>query len=66
VEIAAVDAWVDMVREVFRGDGAAISCGPRAPSENRLTALERLQALYEKGALSKEEFETEKARLLNT
>jgi hypothetical protein len=31
----------------------------------KLTDLERLQSLYERGALSKEEFESEKAKILN-
>lgn len=68
VDISPVDAWVDMMREVFRGDGAASPAKPAQGSaaDQRLAALERLQALYEKGALTKEEFEAEKAKLLNS
>jgi len=57
VEVPIVDAWTDTIKEVFRGDGV--------PSEtNKLSDLERLQALYERGALSKEEFEVEKQKIL--
>jgi len=61
-EISSVDAWVDMLREVFRGGALPHDSSPT--TDARLSSLERLQALFEKGALSKEEFEKEKQKLL--
>jgi uncharacterized RDD family membrane protein YckC len=54
VEIPAVDAWLEQAREVFGGIAKSL------PSQDRLSELERLQGLYERGALNKEEFEAEK------
>jgi len=62
-EVSAMDAWMENIRDVFRGAEASLS--PRNTGD-RLGALERLQALYERGALTKEEFEREKQKLLNT
>jgi uncharacterized RDD family membrane protein YckC len=61
-EIPAVDAWLDQMKEVFRGMPSLSTGG--AASGNRLADLERLQALYERGALSREEFDREKAKVL--
>jgi uncharacterized RDD family membrane protein YckC len=57
-EASVVDAWVDSFQSVFRipSDGAK--------SSDSISALERLQALHERGALSKEEFEAEKRKIL--
>jgi uncharacterized RDD family membrane protein YckC len=60
-EIAAIDAWLEMLREVFRGGSAPHGI---AQSEDRLGSLERLQTLFERGALTKDEFEKEKQKLL--
>ena len=57
VEVPVVDAWTETVKDVFKGPGSG-------GESSKLTDLERLQALYEKGALSKEEFETEKRNIL--
>ena len=62
VEVPIVDAWSDMAKEVFNFSGSA---GTAKNEGAKLTDLERLQSLYEKGALSKEEFEGEKAKILN-
>jgi hypothetical protein len=57
--------------DAARGDGAAASPGSEAPTQvmneedARLTRLERLGTLHEKGVLSDEEFAAEKARLLS-
>ncbi len=58
INIPAFDAWMGSVREVF---------GLPAPSPagtDKITELERLQGLFERGALSREEFEAEKTRVL--
>ena len=53
-----------------QGEGGAAARGPEAPTQvmndedARLTRLERLGTLHEKGILSDEEFAAEKARLL--
>lgn len=61
-EVSVVDAWSDTAKEVFNFSGPAVA----AKNEGaKLSDLERLQSLYEKGALSKEEFESEKAKILN-
>ncbi len=64
-EIPVVDAWVDSAREVFRSDSAPRS-GVGMSSELRLTELERLQSLYERGALTRDEFEAQKKRILES
>lgn len=56
-EIPAADAWVGVAREVFHVSASQ-------PEGGKLTDLERLQSLYERGALSKEEFEEEKRKIL--
>ena len=61
-EVAVVDAWGENMKEVFRG--ADIGFAPKT-HEDRLTGLERLQALFERGALTREEFDREKEKLLN-
>jgi hypothetical protein len=56
--------------EPGKGQGVTATPGPEAPTQvmsdedARLTRLERLGALHEKGILSDEEFAAEKARLL--
>jgi uncharacterized RDD family membrane protein YckC len=62
-EVAAIDAWTENFGEVFRGAQAQLT--PRNSGDN-LSALERLQSLYERGALTKEEFDREKQKLLNS
>jgi uncharacterized RDD family membrane protein YckC len=64
-EIPVVDAWTDSVKEVFGSlnTGAKAAAGTAGSgSGDRLAELERLQSLYERGALTQEEFEQEKAR----
>ncbi|RZA03436.1 MAG: hypothetical protein EOP11_16095 [Proteobacteria bacterium] len=63
-EIPVVDAWWDNVREVFGSLGFSVPQAKASGSGDRLGDLERLQSLFERGALTKEEFEAEKARLL--
>ncbi|HEY8279355.1 MAG TPA: RDD family protein [Bdellovibrionota bacterium] len=58
VEMPVVDAWMDTMREVFRSEKLNPTKG------HKLSDLERLQSLYERGALSKEEFEEEKKKVL--
>lgn len=55
-EVPVVDAWTEMVKEVFRSS-------PQ-PEAGRLSELERLQSLFERGALNKEEFDREKEKIL--
>lgn len=59
-DIPVVDAWTDSVKEVF--GSLNVGTKPVAESRDRLAELERLQSLYERGALTQEEFEQEKAR----
>lgn len=61
-EVPIVDAWSETAREVFDFSGMA---SPAKGESSKLSDLERLQSLYEKGALSKEEFEGEKGKILN-
>jgi uncharacterized RDD family membrane protein YckC len=61
-EVAVIDAWSENLKEVFRG--ADIGLTPHK-NEDRLSGLERLQALFERGALTKEEFDREKEKLLS-
>jgi uncharacterized RDD family membrane protein YckC len=60
-ERAPVDAWVDQLKAVFRG---VMASAPDPVGTTRLTELERLHALRMQGALTEEEFQREKARLL--
>lgn len=50
-----VDLWLASVKEAFNAAGGA----------STLSELERLQALREKGALTEEEFQRQKSRVLN-
>ncbi len=52
--VPVVDAWVEMVKQVF-------SAGPAG----KFADLERLQALYDRGTLSQQEFEKEKQKILD-
>jgi uncharacterized RDD family membrane protein YckC len=60
-ERAPVDAWVDQLKAVFRG---VTMSSPEPAGSARLVELERLHALRVQGALTEEEFQREKARLL--
>lgn len=68
-EIPVVDAWVQSFQTVFGFQKSpstiSVSVSTQGNSDP-LTALERLTALYEKGALSKEEFEAEKKKILGS
>jgi len=57
-EVSLADAWVENLRLVFRADSLF------ARPQGNLEALERLHALHERGALSREEFEAEKQKIL--
>ena len=57
-EVSLADAWVENIRSVFRADSWFMR------PESNLAALERLHALHERGALSREEFEAEKQKIL--
>ncbi|HLD99310.1 MAG TPA: RDD family protein [Bdellovibrionota bacterium] len=50
-------AWSNSVRELFHAT--------KTSPQDKLAQLERLQALRERGAISEEEFQTEKKRLLS-
>lgn len=56
-EVFFADAWIDGMKSLWS----------RVPSfgSQRLTELERLQALREKNVLTEEEFEAEKKKILN-
>lgn len=58
-EVPVADAWSEMAKEVF--NFSSITSNSEGA---RLSELERLQSLYERGALSKEEFDSEKAKIL--
>jgi uncharacterized RDD family membrane protein YckC len=61
VEVPVADAWLEMVREVF----SFPSLSKIGQSQNRYAELERLQGLRERGALSEDEFEAEKRKILD-
>jgi hypothetical protein len=50
---------------VIKMDGSMQIPGVTAPSQDRISQLERLSKLHEEGALSDAEFETEKRRVLD-
>ncbi len=56
------DAWVASMRELFQMTPLAESS---RPSDGGLEQLERLQALREKGALSEDEFQAQKQKILS-
>ncbi len=67
-QIPVVDAWVQSFQTVFGFQKSPSSISVSVSTQTKadaLTSLERLTALYEKGALSKEEFEAEKKKILN-
>lgn len=69
VEVPAADAWIAMIKEVFRGGAANTAMGGAAggaTGADRIAELERLQSLHERGALTREEFEREKTRVLGS
>lgn len=63
-DVPIVDAWSETAKEVFNFSGSAVAAKSEGEGA-KLTDLERLQSLYERGALSKEEFESEKAKILS-
>ncbi len=64
-----VEAWVQSFQTVFglqkSGSSASGVTGSTGTGDS-IAALERLTALYERGALSKEEFEAEKRKILGS
>lgn len=58
VEEPLWDAWYNQSRAIFRGAAQTVH------SSGKLADLERLQALRQSGALSEEEFQLEKQRIL--
>ncbi len=59
------DAWLEQIRAIFRAANLTSSGGDTAKPKSRVDELERLQALREKGTLTEEEFQREKARILS-
>lgn len=53
-----VDAWLDQLKAIFRSDGG------KGDVARNLAELERLQALRERGALTEEEFQAQKRKLM--
>ena len=58
VELPVFDTWWQHLRGLLNGTPLVNS------TSSKLSALERLQALYERGALTQEEFENEKKKIL--
>jgi uncharacterized RDD family membrane protein YckC len=68
VEVPTADAWAESFRSLFASVSSLRAKGSSAGSSeesDKLAKLERLQSLYERGALTKEEFEGEKKKILN-
>lgn len=65
-EMSIPDAWVESTREVFSAGSAVINEQMRPANESMVTQLERLQSLREKGAISEDEFQKAKAKILGT
>lgn len=73
-ESPVADAWLKNVKDIFGASGArssgdeSFSAGEatilKQEQESALTKLERLQSLREKGALSEEEFQAAKKKIL--
>ncbi len=63
-EQAMADAWLASVKDCLSSIG--VTSGTSATTASTLVQLERLQALREKGALSEEEFQAAKNKLLGS
>ncbi len=63
-DIQVVDAWVQSFQNVFGLQKSQPVAPAATVSADSIAALERLAALYEKGVLSKEEFEEQKRKIL--
>ena len=62
-DAAIGDAWLAGAKELFRQGGISFT---KKDDVSTVSRLERLQALREKGALTEEEFQREKARILSS
>lgn len=63
-ELPIFEIWLNHVRSLFGYGPATSSTTGRSSSADKVSELERLQSLREKGALSEEEFQAEKRRVL--
>lgn len=63
-ERAIFDAWSDQLRAIFRAANLTSGESRTERPASTVDQLERLQALREKGALTEEEFQREKAKIL--
>jgi len=61
-EQSAWDAWLGSFKRVFPAQMDAVAAGD---GQDSLSRLERLQSLREKGAISEEEFQAEKGKILS-
>lgn len=61
-DLAVGDAWMESVKKIFRFDGSPFAA---KNGGSAVAQLERLQVLREKGALTEDEFQREKARILS-
>ncbi len=62
-EVALADAWMNEMRSLLGSKEAGRPCGSRSATYEE---LEKLQSLRERGAITEEEFQREKARLLSS
>lgn len=65
-EVSIPDAWVANSKAVFNAGQAIIHEHTKHPEESVVAQLERLQGLREKGAITEEEFQAAKAKILGT
>lgn len=61
-EDSVADAWVETVKSTFR---SAQDAAKPLMSQSKLDQLERLQKLRDQGTLTEEEFQTQKAKILD-
>ena len=69
-EVPMLQAWVDQVKAIFNSQTLTSTTPQTSPAEpmappSNLSALERLQSLRERGALTEEEFQEQKKKLLS-
>ena len=64
-DMPVIDAWLEQSREILRMNSEGLSSFRFTHTSQSLAAqLERLQALFEKGSLTQEEFELAKKKIL--
>ena len=64
-EVPVGQAWMDQVKSIYKNQFQGQSTPSSAPLNDSLAELERLQNLREKGALTEEEFQEQKRKILN-